>query len=264
MKTFSILCFSSLVTGCSCNILSTSTACSGAMATGMIVAAPILLPYSGAKALAEGHKEKRTDNQLIEAVLANDRVSLELTLIDRISYKTPFEKRQEMKRLAAKKLLQYDDYSSVASNSAWNEMSLTAMIFAYRIEAYSQGMGSEGFERYMIRSWELYQMLKKSDLKYNQDAQEFLDIGQKYYLIKNRLLKQNSALDAALPIFSQCYTDPLWQDESEYYRRRAAYLNCKYALAYYTKKNFPETPAVTQPALAEIERQYKREFEPKQ
>ncbi len=261
MKTFSILCLVGLLTGCSCNILSTSKGCSAALATGMVVTAPILLPYYGTKTLVDGHKDKRTDKSLIKGVQAGERSSLELTLNDRISLKTPYNERLEMSKIAAKKLIPFDDYSTAQRSQAWNEISFRAMILAYRQEAYAQGSGSELFERYMTRAWDLYQMLKYSNLNYYQDAIEYKDIGQKYYLIKHGLLKQNADFSNALPIFNQCLEDPMWQDKDKIIKPNQGYLNCKYALAYYTKKIFPDMPLATQPALQEIERQFQQNLE---
>lgn len=244
------------ITACSCGLFSKSAGCTAAMVTGLIVTAPVLVPYYGAKKLVDDQKQQKTDRDLIRDVtVGNDRDSLEKVVLGQISYHTSVEKRVEMDRLAAQKLIQYDTDQS----QNWTENALTAMILAYHNQAY-QHVNDERFDQYSIRAWALYLQHRQANYSYYRGSHEFSDVTENYYLVKNKLLKENSATEKALPIFKQCLQDPMWSMASENSDGNEGYLACKYALKYYNRKFFKYDNA-NQEVSDEIERQYKENLE---
>ena len=244
------------LTGCSCGLFSKSAGCTAAMVTGLIVTAPVLVPYYGAKKLVDDQKQQKTDRDLIRDVtLGDDRDSLEKVVLGQISYHTSVEKRVEMDRLAARKLIQYD----VPHSQNWTESGLTAMILAYHNQAYRY-VNEEKFDQYSIRAWELYLQHRQANYSYYRGSHAFLDVMENYYLVKHQLLKANSAPEKALPIFKQCLQDPMWSMAEANSDGNEGYLPCKYALKYYNRKFFKYDNA-NQEIYDEIEKQYKENLE---
>lgn len=249
LKGIIILAFGVNLTGCSCSSFHSN--CVIAMATVAVVTAPVTIPYANAKKRSQILKNLEEDQALIDAITTgNDRNDLEKAVLGRISYHTPHEQHIYAKRLASSKLIEYDGFDT----TDWNEDQLAAMIIAYTNQAKVY-LNNEKFNQYASRAWELYLQYMNSNYYSYKHSNNFFYITPQYYLVKHKLLNENSDIEKASPILKQCLKDPIWDINDLYKDGNNGYEKCKYILRVYNIKKNNNVDA-NQDILDEIESQY--------